>query len=158
METLDGQSRITGVRRITRGQALAFTSTRPIGAVAGTIFDQAVALNIDPAFALAEAILETGWGTSGFARNRHNWYGYQAYFQDPNQAHTFESDEDGIRIPLEDMATHYFSPGGTYYAQGRGCTLAGWAAHWIDGYPAHWQRAMGEILSLMRSAINHPER
>lgn len=112
-----------------------------------------MSLNIDPAFALAEAILETGWGTSAFAEKRHNWYGYEAYFADPEHAHAFSSDEEGIRIPLEDMAQQYFSPGGTYYQDGRGRTLAGWASVWVDGNPAHWQGAMHQIILLMRAAM-----
>ena len=144
---------IVGCSRITRTQALAFTARHPIGSVAGTIFDVVTSLEIDPAFALAEAILETGWGTSRLARNRHNWYGYQAYYGHPDAAHAFTSDEDGIRIPLQDMATNYFSPAGTYYADGGGTTLAGWAKEWVDGNPQDWQSACRAILSLMQSAM-----
>ena len=144
---------IVGCSRITRQQALTFTASHPIGRVAGVIFDVAASLFIDPAFALAEAVLETGWGTSRLARNRCNWYGYQAYYQNPDAAHTFASDEDGIRIPLKDMATNYFSPGGTYYADGRGTTLAGWAQAWVDGNSQHWESACREILALMQSAM-----
>lgn len=153
METLDMDAPIVGVRRITRAQAILWTQNRPIGRVAGMIYDEAVSRRIDPAFALAEAILETGWGTSVFARNRHNWFAYQAYYEDPNQARTFAQDLDGIRIPLEDMSANYFSPGGRYWAGGNGATLSGWAKEWVDGPPAHWQGACRQILALMRAAM-----
>lgn len=154
---LDMQCSIVNGQRITRPQALAFTANHPIGQVAGSIYDYAVSLGIDPAFALAEAILETGWGTSGFAQNRHNWFAYTAYFENPDAASSFESDDDGIRIPLEDMKQHYFTPGGTYYADGDGTTLAGWAKEWVDGGPAHWKSACRQILSLMPSAMQAAE-
>ena len=147
---------LTGVARITRSQALTYTGARPIGRVAGIVYDTAVTLSIDPAFALAEAILETGWGTSAFARKRHNWYAYQAYYQDPDRARHFASDEDGIRIPLQDMAVNYFAPNGQYWAGGSGATLAGWASQWVDGTPAHWQTACKQILLLMQAAIQAP--
>ena len=150
---LDMQSSLVNCQRITRAQALAFTANHPIGQVAGTIYDCAVSLDIDPAFALAEAILETGWGTSGFAQNRHNWFAYTAYFENPNAASTFLSDDEGIRIPLQDMKQQYFTPGGTYYDDGAGATLAGWAKQWVNGGPAHWQNACQQILSLMQSAM-----
>ncbi len=126
-ETLGEGSIICGVQRINREQALTYTTGHPICAVSGIIHDTALALDIDPAFALAEAILESGWGRSNFAQNRHNWYGYEAYFQRPDAARTFASDEEGIRVALEAMASQYFSPGGAYYAGGAGKTLGGWA-------------------------------
>ncbi len=66
MEPLEIDCPIVGCARITRDQALAFSAGRPIAQVAGQIFDCASSMNIDPAFALAEAIKETGWGTLGF--------------------------------------------------------------------------------------------
>lgn len=153
---LDMDCPIVGCQRMTRAQALAFTASHPIGQVAGLIYDRAASLGIDPAFALAEAILETGWGTSGFAQNRHNWFAYTAYFETPDAASTFASDGEGIRIPLQDMKQQYFTPGGTYYADGAGTTLAGWAKEWVDGGSAHWQSACRQILSLMHAAIQFP--
>ena len=152
---LDVGCPLVGIRRITRGQALAYTAPRPIGRVAGTIYDTAVQLSIDPAFTLAEAILETGWGTSAFARNRHNWYAYQAYYNDPDKARHFASDAEGIQIPLRDMAANYFSPTGPYW--GGGATLAGWARQWVDGPPAHWGGACTQLLLLMGAAIRVAE-
>lgn len=153
MDSLDFSCTLVGPPRITRNQALAFTATRAIGKVAGSIYDTAQSLGIDPAFALAEAILETGWGTSSFAVNRHNWYGYEAYYENANQARTFGSDDEGIRLPLEDMHRNYFTPGGSYYQNAAGRTLQGWASQWINGGPAHWQDACRQILWLMQAAI-----
>lgn len=130
---LDTDAPLTGMRRLTRGQALDYTAARPIGQVAGLIHDAAVSMDIDPAFALAEAILEMGWGTSPFARDRHNWYAYQAYCRDPNHARHFASDADGIRIPLLDMVTNDFRRSGTYRAGGRG---HGWRAGQSTGWMA----------------------
>jgi hypothetical protein len=156
MPLLDPQCVLVGCARITRAQALAFTANHPIGRVAGMIYDVASALHIDPAFALAEAILETGWGTSAFAQRRHNWYGYQAYYGQADDARAFATDEEGIRIPLQDMAHNYFTPGGPYYAEGAGTTLTGWAEAWVDGPPAHWESACRDILALMEMAMKMP--
>ncbi len=68
-------------------------------------------------------------------------------------ARAFASDEDGIRIPLQDMARNHFKPGGAYYAGGYGRTLAGWAKEWVDRNPRQWQAACQEILELMRAAM-----
>lgn len=152
-ETINLQSLIVGTPRISREQASAFTQNRPIHAVAGLIYDTAVSFNIEPAFALAEAILETGWGRSNFAQNRHNWYGYQAYFENPGAARWFETDAEGIRVALQDVAEQYISPGGAYYQNGAGRTLGGWASQWIDGNPQHWHSACQELVWLMQAAM-----
>jgi hypothetical protein len=154
---IDGSTPIVSPPRITRQQALAFTESRPIGRVAGTIYDVAQSLGIDPAFALAEAILETGWGSSPLAQQRHNWYGYMAYLNNPDSARSFADDSEGIRIPLQDILQHYCSTGGLYYDGGRGGTLAGWARNWVDGSHAHWQDAVAQIIWLMEKSASTQE-
>ncbi len=149
-DPLTSAAALSGISRATLGQALSYTHGRPIERVVPIIHTIAEELGIDPAFALAEAILESGWGTSDFARSRHNWYGYQAYYQDSSQAKRFASDEEGIRAALEAMARNYFSPGGTYYAGGAGATLEGWARHWIDGGAENWQRGVRTLLRIIQ--------
>lgn len=152
----EGDVPLTNVCRVSLEEALAYTRGRPIGRVVPIIYQTATDLGIDPAFAIAEAILETGWGTSKLAQNRHNWYGYQAYFEEPSKARSFASDEEGIRAALQEMAHHYFSPSGRYYADGDGATLLGWAAKWVGGNAENWQNAVRHIGQLMRSMIeNH---
>lgn len=45
---------------------------------------------------LGQAALETARGSSNFARQRNNYFGYQAYDSDPNQAKGYATQEDSI--------------------------------------------------------------
>ena len=156
-DPVTGDAALRGVERATLGQLLAYTEGRPIQRVVPIIYSIASELDVDPAFAVAEAILESGWGTSNFACTRHNWYGYQAYYEDSAQARRFATDEDGIRAALEAMARNYFAPGGTHFAGGAGATLKGWARHWIDGGPENWQRGVRTLMRIMQGIVNSPD-
>ncbi len=154
--TIDGDAPLTGRCRVSLGQAMVYTRGRPIEAVVPIVYEAALELEIDPSFAIAEAILETGWGTSTLARTRHNWYGYQANYEDPSRARNFTSDEQGVRTALETMATQYFSPGGRHYRDGRGATLDGWAELWVDGGQANWHAAARHIAQIMAQMMALP--
>lgn len=147
-------SLITVVTRATLDQLLGFTTGHPINNVVKDIWSISVTYGIDATFALAEAILETGWGTSYDAKVRHNWYGYEAYFASPSQAKVFANDALGIRTALTDIKQQYCTEGGTYYDAGQGATIAGWAKHWVNGGNSYLS-AVSTIVTLMNGMIRH---
>ena len=65
---------------------------------------------------------ESAWGTSNFAKTRHNYYGYQAYDANPDAAAHFDSPESSINAAAKLLAVHYLDPAGQYY---NGVTLWG---------------------------------
>jgi hypothetical protein len=154
---VDGSSLLVGIVRVSVAQAQQYTVGKPIAAVTPLIYSQARARSIDPAFALAESILETGWGRSTFARQRHNWYAYEAYYQDPDHARRFSSDEEGVAVALDAMLHQYFTPGGAHYGNGEGRTLSAWARSWVDGPPQHWRAAVHELCLLMTAMMAVPD-
>jgi flagellum-specific peptidoglycan hydrolase FlgJ len=54
---------------------------------------------------LGQAQLESGGGTSNFAQNRNNYFGYKAYDSNPDAATTFASPEDAINKYIDLVTT-----------------------------------------------------
>lgn len=53
--------------------------------------------DLDPKYLVAHAGLESTWGTSAIARDKHNFFGIGAFNHDPyNSAYSFNSFEEGI--------------------------------------------------------------
>ncbi len=61
------------------------------------------------------ACLESGYGTSNFARERNNLYGWNAVDSNPNKASKFESKESATLYVAEKLAKNYLTEGGAYY-------------------------------------------
>ncbi len=53
--------------------------------------------NFPASVLLGQAALESGHGTSSFAKNRNNYFGYQAYDSNPNAAKAYQSPEQSIQ-------------------------------------------------------------
>lgn len=150
---VQSQSLIDVVSRVTIDQMLVFTSGHPIQQVVPNIYHISVSIGIDPCFALSEAILETGWGTSYDAKVRHNYYGYEAYYSNPSAAKVFPNPTSGITLALTDIKKEYCTEGGEYYDDGAGATIAGWAKHWINGGTTYISR-VATIIENMNSMIH----
>lgn len=56
---------------------------------------------------LGQAALESARGQSNFARQRHNYFGYQAYDSNPDMAKSYESPEDSIRDYIKLIKEQY---------------------------------------------------
>lgn len=79
-------------------------------------------------FGIAQAILETGWGTSAIALDKHNLFGITAYDSNPyGDASTYNSDADCVLYWGGFIKSAYLTPGGEYYVSP---TPAGIARHW----------------------------
>ena len=151
------QALLRGLVRASPGQVRQFTYGRPIALVADLIYEEALSRSIDPAFAVAESILESGWGRSPLAQRHHNWYGFDARYEDPGRFRSFPSDQVGIATALDYMSRVCFEPGGVHYRHGLGCTLSGWAEIWVNGPPVHWGAAVRQLIVLIGALMKVPE-
>lgn len=61
------------------------------------------------------AINESGWGTSGYAMNRNNLFGLNAFDSDPDQAFYFPSINDSIAFMMGDFLANYMDVHYNYY-------------------------------------------
>lgn len=79
--------------------------------------------HVSARYFVAHAILESAWGTSAIARNKHNLFGFNADDANPYQdATTFPSFDACIQFVAQFVASNYLSPSGRYY---HGPTLRG---------------------------------
>jgi beta-N-acetylglucosaminidase len=79
--------------------------------------------HVSARYFVAHAILESNWGTSAIARDKHNLFGFNADDANPYQdATTFSSFDACIQYVAQFVAQNYLSPSGRYY---HGPTLRG---------------------------------
>lgn len=79
--------------------------------------------HVSARYFVAHAILESNWGTSAIAHDKHNLFGFNANDANPYQnATTFPSFDACIQYVAQFIATNYLSPTGRYY---HGPTLRG---------------------------------
>jgi beta-N-acetylglucosaminidase len=64
---------------------------------------------------------ESSWGTSGFAKERNNLFGFQAYDSNVDSAKTFKTKEECILTVAKHLSEKYLTDGGAYFS---GYTLA----------------------------------
>lgn len=82
----------------------------------GQIFiDAARETGLDPIYILAHAGLESGWGTSYYAKNYHNYFGIGAFDDDPDNAINYSNYEmeDGIIEGAKWIKENYYDRGQT---------------------------------------------
>ncbi|MGH7686612.1 MAG: glucosaminidase domain-containing protein [Steroidobacteraceae bacterium] len=81
------------------------------------------AYHVNARYFVAHAILESNWGSSAIAHDKHNLFGFGADDAHPYQdAATFPSFDACIQYVGQFVATNYLSPNGRYY---HGPTLRG---------------------------------
>lgn len=79
--------------------------------------------HVSARYFVAHAILESAWGTSAIARDKHNLFGFNADDANPYQdATTFPSFDACIQYVAQFIAQNYLSPTGRFY---HGPTLRG---------------------------------
>jgi beta-N-acetylglucosaminidase len=79
--------------------------------------------HVSARYFVAHAILESAWGTSAIAQNKHNLFGYGADDANPyGDAVTFSSFDACIQFVAQKVAQNYLSPSGAFY---HGPTLRG---------------------------------
>ena len=79
--------------------------------------------HVSARYFVAHAILESAWGTSAIARDKHNLFGFNANDRNPYQdATTFASFDACIQYVAQFVAANYLSANGRFY---HGATLRG---------------------------------
>ncbi|MBV8445026.1 MAG: glucosaminidase domain-containing protein [Candidatus Dormibacteraeota bacterium] len=79
--------------------------------------------HVSARYFVAHAILESDWGASAIAQNKHNLFGFGADDANPyGDAMTFPSFDACIQYVAHFIAVNYLTPGGAYY---HGPTLRG---------------------------------
>lgn len=70
---------------------------------------------VNGVFLTAIAALESGWGTSHYAQQRNNLFGYQANDSNPDNATYFSSKAEAIYLVGRKLSENYLNPNGIYY-------------------------------------------
>jgi murein DD-endopeptidase MepM/ murein hydrolase activator NlpD len=97
---------------------------------------------------VANAAWETGWGTSNFAQNRNNLYGWDAQTENPGEADTFATKAACIRHVMERVKILYLEEDGPFYDGG---TLAGMDEYADDD---NWQNGIVSIMNDLAAVID----
>jgi beta-N-acetylglucosaminidase len=101
----------------------AFLSGSALAGLGGSFMNAEHTFHVSARYFVAHAILESGWGTSAIARDKHNLFGYGADDANPYaDAMTFPSFEACIQYVAEKVAHNYLTKNGAFY---HGPTLRG---------------------------------
>lgn len=94
-----------------------FLQGTPLQSDAG-YFAQAEQQNgVSAIYLVADAVLETGWGTSSLYTQKHNLFGFEAYDANPYvDGETFTSDQDCISYVSWFVSVSYLTPPGSQVA------------------------------------------
>ena len=58
---------------------------------------------------------ESAWGTSDFAKERNNLFGWQSYDSNLNATKYFETKGDGVLVVANSLSKNYLTEGGCYF-------------------------------------------
>ncbi len=100
------------------------------------------AYGVNAEYLVAHAIIESAWGTSYFATNRDNLFGYEAYTTNPNAAATFRSIEYDINFQAWFVRNSYLNQTGSFY---NGPNLDGMNVDYATD--PYWASSIGRIMS-----------
>lgn len=104
---------------------------------------------INAYWGMAQAIEETGWGTSAIAQDKNNLFGITAYDANPyGDASSYISPADCVEYWGEFLKTNYLTPGGAYYVSP---TPAGVARHYATD--PNYAAQIVNIMNLLVSRI-----
>ncbi|MFH0837262.1 MAG: N-acetylmuramoyl-L-alanine amidase [Candidatus Aenigmatarchaeota archaeon] len=121
----------------------------------GEIYDGAVKAGLNPAFMLALAIHEGGWGTSQIARDKLNTFGYGAIDSDPYRgAVKFSSVEESFNTVAKAVCTKWLAPNPVWKPQRN--NLAEMSGNTATGpvyaTDTNWPNAMARYMSEITGA------
>jgi hypothetical protein len=102
---------------ITLGQIQEFLQGTPLEDDAGYFVQAEETNQVSAIYLVADAILETGWGTSALYSQKHNLFGFEAYDANPYvDGETFTSDQDCISYVSWFVSVDYLTPPGSQVA------------------------------------------
>jgi beta-N-acetylglucosaminidase/flagellar biosynthesis chaperone FliJ len=101
----------------------SFLQGTDLAGLGGSFMQAEQAFHVSARYFVAHAILESDWGSSAIAQNKHNLFGFGADDANPYQdAKTFPSFDACIQYVAQFIEVNYLTPGGQYY---HGPTLRG---------------------------------
>ncbi len=100
------------------------------------------AYGVNAQYLVAHAIIESAWGTSYFAMNRNNLFGYQAYTSNPNAAATFRSVEYDINFQAWFVRNSYLNASGLFF---NGPNLDGMNVDYATA--TYWSNSIARVMS-----------
>jgi beta-N-acetylglucosaminidase len=101
----------------------AFLSGSALAGLGASFMNAEAAEHVSARYFVAHAILESAWGTSAIAQNKHNLFGYGANDANPyGDAVSFSSFDACIQFVAQKVAQDYLSSSGAFY---HGPTLRG---------------------------------
>ncbi len=71
--------------------------------------EQGLKYGMNPILIFQQANLESAYGTSGYAKNRNNLFGWGAVDSDPDQAYTYDNIGEGIAIHMRSQMAAYMN-------------------------------------------------
>jgi beta-N-acetylglucosaminidase len=105
--------------------------------------------HVSARYFVAHAILESGWGTSAIAVNKHNLFGFGANDANPyGDATTFASFDACIQYVAQFIATNYLTAGGQFY---HGSTLRGMNVDYASD--PNWAEKIASIADTIPLAV-----
>ena len=101
----------------------SFLGGSALAGLGGSFMNAEHTYHVSARYFVAHAILESGWGTSAIARDKHNLFGYGADDANPYaDAVNFPSYDACIQFVAQKISRNYLSSGGAFY---HGPTLRG---------------------------------
>ena len=101
----------------------AFLSGSALAGLGASFMNAEATQHVSARYFVAHAILESAWGTSAIAQNKHNLFGYGADDANPyGDAVSFSSFDACIQFVAQKVAQDYLSSSGAFY---HGPTLRG---------------------------------
>ncbi|PWI58166.1 glucosaminidase domain-containing protein [Sulfoacidibacillus thermotolerans] len=97
---------------------------------------------VNAQYLVAHAIIESAWGTSYFAMNRDNLFGYMAYTNNPDAAATFRSIEYDINFQAWFVRNSYLNANGAFF---NGPNLDGMNVDYATD--PYWANSIARIMS-----------
>ncbi|HVC38695.1 MAG TPA: glucosaminidase domain-containing protein [Candidatus Dormibacteraeota bacterium] len=95
-------------------QIQEFLQSTPLAGDAGFFVQAEQSNHVSAIYLVADAVLETGWGTSALYTNKHNLFGFEAYDANPYvDGETFSSDQDCIDYVSWFVSVYYLTPSGS---------------------------------------------
>ena len=95
-------------------QVQEFLQGTPLEGDAGYFIGAEQTVHVSAVYLVADAVLETGWGTSALYTNKHNLFGFHAYDANPYvDGATFTSDQDCISYVSWFVSVYYLTPPGS---------------------------------------------
>jgi beta-N-acetylglucosaminidase len=101
----------------------SFLSGSALAGLGASFMNAEATYHVSARYFVAHAILESAWGTSAIAHDKHNLFGYGADDANPyGDAVSFPSFDACIQFVAQKVAHDYLSPTGAFY---HGPTLRG---------------------------------